>query len=74
MRVQSPPRCCPVSPLCCVFDSLFWASFGLDLLCIDVRDDFPAMPCDRSAGLSSAELLLRGAYVMRKSSWPSVWW
>jgi len=55
--------------LFCVFGSLIWESLGLDLLCVDVPADFPAMLCGRSAGLSSAELLLRGASVLRMSSW-----
>jgi len=52
----------------------FLASCGLDVLCVDVLAEFPAMSCGRSAGLSSAELSLLGAFVLRKSSWPSVWW
>jgi hypothetical protein len=57
-----------------MFGSLFWESLGIDLLCVDVLVDFPAMPCGRSAGLSSAELLLRGAFVLRMSSWTFLWW
>ena len=74
MRVLSPPRWCLASQLCFVFGSRFWASHGLDLLCVDVLAGFPAMTRGRSADLSSAELSLRGAFVLRKSSWPSVWW